>query len=82
MDLANSSMADEECCQMLIDGLLQLNRELEISSPNSFGIEKVCYEEHIEKMANDAVAAGSTGNNPVIPTIDQIEEIYYETYDG
>ena len=82
MDLANSSMSDEECCQMLIDGLLQLNRELEIPSPKSFGIEKVCYEEHIEKMTNDAAAAGSTGNNPVIPTIDQIKEIYCETYDA
>jgi len=82
MDLANSSMSDEECCQMLIDGLLQLNRELEIPSPKSFGIEKVCYEEHIEKMTNDAAAAGSTGTNPVIPTIDQIKEIYCETYDA
>ena len=82
MDLANSSMADEECCQKLVDGLLQLNRELEIPSPKSFGIEKVCYEEHIEKMVNDAVTAGSTGNNPVIPTIDQIKEIYCETYDS
>jgi len=82
MDFANSSMADEECCQMLIDGLHKLNRDLEIPSPKSFGIEKVCYEEHIEKMTNDAAAAGSTGNNPVIPTIDQIKEIYCEIYDN
>ena len=80
MDLANSSMSDEECCKTLIDELLQLNRELEVSSPKSFGIEKVCYEEHIEKMTNDAAAAGSTGNNPVIPTIEQIKDIYCETY--
>jgi alcohol dehydrogenase len=82
MDLTNSSKADGECCQKLIDGLLQLNRELEIPSPNSFGIEKACYEEQIEKMANDAAAAGSTGNNPVIPTINQIKEIYCEAYDA
>jgi alcohol dehydrogenase len=82
MDLGYSSMADEECCKMLIDGLLQLNRELEVSSPKSFGIEKDCYEAQIEKMGNDAVAASSTGNNPVIPTIDQIKEIYCETYDA
>ena len=82
MDFADSSMADEECCKMLIDGLLHLNRDLEIPSPKSFGIEKVCYEEHIEKMATDAAAAGSTGNNPLIPTIDQIKEIYIETYDN
>jgi len=82
MELANSSMTDEECCKMLIDGLLQLNRELEISSPKSFGIENVCYEEHIEKMAKDAATASSTNNNPVIPTFDQIKEIYCETYDA
>lgn len=82
MDFANSSMADEECCKMLIDGLLQLNRQLEIPSPKSFGIDTISYEGHIGKMANDAAAAGSTGNNPVMPTIDQIKEIYCETYDA
>ena len=29
MDFADSSMTDEKCCKMLIDGLLQLNQELE-----------------------------------------------------
>ena len=82
MEFANGSLADEECCKTLIDGLLQLNRELEISSPKSFGIENVCYEEHIEKMAKDAATASSTNNNPVIPTFDQIKEIYCETYDA
>ena len=81
MDFANSSMANEECCQMLIDGLNKLNRDLEIPSPKSFGIEKISYGRHIEKMANDAASASSTGNNPVTPTIDQIKEIYSETYD-
>ncbi len=81
MDLANSSMADEECCQKLIEGLLQLNRKLEIPSPKSFGIDKISYEGYIKKMTDDTAAAGSTGNNPVIPTINQIKEIYYEAYD-
>ena len=81
MDFANNSMADEECCQMLIDGLLQINRELEIPSPKSFGIEKILYEDNIEKMTKDAAEAGSTSNNPIIPTIEQIKEIYCETYD-
>lgn len=81
MDIVNSTMSDEECCKKLIGDLLQLNRELEICSPKSFGIEKSRYDEHIEKMAKDAAAAGSTSNNPVIPTLDQIKEIYCETYD-
>ena len=80
MDLANISSADEECCRSLMDGLSQLYQELEIPSPESFGIDKASYDEHIEKMANDAVNAGSTTNNPVIPTLDQIKEIYHKIY--
>jgi alcohol dehydrogenase len=80
MDIADSSTADEECCQELIDGLLKLNKELEIPSPHSFGIEPTLYEDNIEKMTNDAAAAGSTANNPVIPTADQIKDIYRQTF--
>ncbi|MFH1718413.1 MAG: iron-containing alcohol dehydrogenase [Planctomycetota bacterium] len=82
MDPAGSSMADEECCRMLIDVLTGLNRELEIPSPKSFGIDRTAYEEQIEKMTNDAVGAGSTANNPVVPTADQIRKIYYDVYDS
>lgn len=81
MDLADGSTPDEECCRTLVNELHQLGRELEIPSPKSFGIDKTSYEEHIEKMANDAAVAGSTSNNPVIPTFDQIKEIYCDTYD-
>jgi alcohol dehydrogenase class IV len=82
MNLADSSVADEECCRMLIDGLLALNRELEIPSPKSFGIDRASYEDDVEKMVNDAATAGSTGNNPVVPTVDQIKDIYCDTYDN
>lgn len=81
MDLVDGSISDEECCRILVNELHQLSHELEIPSPKSFGIDKNLYEEHIEKMANDAAAAGSTSNNPVIPTFDQIKEIYCGTYD-
>jgi alcohol dehydrogenase class IV len=80
MGLANISAADEKCCRALIDGLSGLYRELEIPSPESFGIDKASYDEHIEKMANDAVNASSTTNNPVIPTPDQIKKIYHKIY--
>jgi len=80
MGLAGISTADEKCCRALMDGLSQLYQELEIPSLESFGIDKVSYDEHIEKMANDAVNAGSTTNNPVIPTLDQIKEIYHKIY--
>ena len=82
MELADSSAPDQECCRILIDRLGQLNRELEIPSPKSFGIEHASYEKDIEKMTNDAAAATSTANNPIAATAGQIEEIYRDTYAG
>ncbi len=81
-ELADSSAPDEECCQILIAQLLQLNRELDIPSPKSFGIDETSYEKDIEKMTNDAAAAGSTANNPIVATAEQIQGIYRDTYTG
>jgi alcohol dehydrogenase class IV len=78
--LADASTPDEECCQVLIDRLLELNRKLEIPSPKSFGIDETSYEEDIEKMTTDAAAATSTTYNPIIATAGQIEDIYRNTY--
>lgn len=82
MDLADSAAPDNECCQVLIERLLQLNRELEIPSPKSFGIDETSYEKDIDKMTGDAAEAGSTANNPITGSAEQIAAIYRETYDG
>ena len=82
MELAGSSAPDEECGQMLIRGLLELNRELEIPSPKSFGIDEASYEKDVEKMTNDAAGATSTAYNPIAATTEQIKEIYRDTYAG
>jgi len=82
MDLADGSAPDEECCQILIDRLVELNRELEIPSPKAFGIGEVSYEKDIEKMTGDAAGATSTTNNPIAATAEQIKSIYRETYTG
>ncbi len=75
-------MADEECCRILINALMELNRELQIPSPGSFDIDKASYEENMDKMAEDTAAASSTANNPVIPTSDQIRRIYSDIYNS
>jgi len=82
MKLVESSTPDEQCCQMLIEQLLGLNRQLEIPSPKSFGIDEVSYEKDIEKMTTDAAAATSTANSPIIATAEQIKDIYRGAYAG
>ncbi len=76
MNLADEGASDERCCQMLIDELYRLNRELNIATPAAYGIDKSDYQDTIEKMALDASKAGSTANSPVVPTIEQIAGIY------
>jgi len=44
MDLTDDSVGDEECCQILVNELHQLGRELEIPSPKRFGIDEAFYE--------------------------------------
>jgi alcohol dehydrogenase class IV len=82
MKLVESSTPDEQCCQMLIERLLELNRELEIPSPKSFGIDEASYEKDIDKMTTDAAAATSTANNPIMATAEQIKDIYRSAYAG
>lgn len=80
VQLADSSASDEECCQILIDRLLELNRELEIPSPKSFGIDETAYSRDVEKMTTDAAVATSTIYNPIAATAEQIKKIYRDAY--
>ena len=82
MGLARDSTPDSQCSRLLIDALYGLNRELQIPSPKSFGIDRDSYDQNIEKMTADAADAGSTANNPLIPTVEQIKEIYSDIYDA
>ncbi len=76
MNLADESASDERCCQMLVEELHGLNRDLNIPTPASYGIDKSHYQDAIEKMSLDASRAGSTANSPVVPTVEQIAGIY------
>jgi len=82
LHLADSNTSEEKCCRILIDQLMELNQELEIPSPKTFGIDEESYEKQVEKMTNDATAATSTANNPIAATAGQIKDIYRSAYTG
>ena len=60
----------------LVAELRSLNQELEVPSPAEFGIERERYFELRTIMAEQALASGSPGNNPRIPTVDELVELY------
>jgi alcohol dehydrogenase class IV len=80
MGVAEEGEGDQGAAQRLLDALDLLNRELEVPSPQSYGIDKTRYFEVIETMAEQALSSGSPGNNPRVPTKDEIIALYRQVW--
>jgi len=59
------------------DFIEDLVHTLKCPSLSGLGITKDQLDENVEKMANDAIASGSPGNNPRRATLAEIVELYY-----
>ena len=60
----------------LLQELNALNVDLQVPTPEQFGISKTEYFDKTELMAEQALASGSPGNNPRIPSIEEMVSIY------
>jgi alcohol dehydrogenase class IV len=43
-------------------------------------VDRETFDQRVEKMATDALASGSPGNNPVVPDVPQIVELYHQAW--
>jgi len=77
---ATDAQSDEEACHSLVQGLIQMNKDMEVPTPSDFGIEEDKYMGLTKLMAEQALASGSPGNNPRAPSSDEIIELYIEAY--
>lgn len=64
----------------LLEELEALNNELQVPTPEQFGIERQRFFEAMTSMAEQALASGSPGNNPRVPDADEIVEIYRQLW--
>lgn len=76
MGVASEGDSDEAANDKLLTELCALNRELQVPSPGQFGIARERYFELRETMARQALASGSPGNNPRVPTEAEIIDLY------
>jgi alcohol dehydrogenase class IV len=77
MAFCGSSATDEDAGEALIKGLERLNAELGIPKLRDvLRNDRSAFEPHLKKMAEDALASGSPQNNPVVPTADEIMDLY------
>ena len=71
---------DDIAANETIEKVKRLCRNLKIPNLKGYGIDEKQFEEHLEKMADDAIASGSPGNNPRIPSKEEIIELYRYCY--
>ncbi|MCW2731480.1 MAG: alcohol dehydrogenase [Mycobacterium sp.] len=78
--VADPSSSDEIASRAMVEALSQLCRDLEVPTPKSYGIDQDAWTQLTPLMAEQAIASGSPANNPVVPTLEDIECIYGQVY--
>jgi alcohol dehydrogenase class IV len=79
---AAATDADATAAAKLITGLETLNKDLSVPTPSAYGIDEAAWTGKMALMAEQALASGSPGNNPLVPTAEQIVGLYREVWIG
>jgi alcohol dehydrogenase class IV len=81
MNFAEINEPDDLAASRLEDRLEDLNLNLGIPRLSSLDkVDKKSFEHNLKKMAQDALDSGSPANNPVVPGMDEIVELYRAAY--
>lgn len=81
MGVASDTDTDDVANEKLLVELRQLNVDLNVPTPKSYGIDKDKYFSLLPTMAAQAQASGSPGNNPRVPTLDEMASLYEEIWE-
>ncbi len=71
-----TGLTDLEAAQLAAKAVKTLIKDIQIPSLRGLGVEKGKLEQLAPKMAEDAIASGSPGNNPRQATKEEIVELY------
>ena len=78
--VARPGDSDETAVANLVNELTQLNVDLEVPSPERFGIQRAEWDNVLDVMAEQALASGSPSNNPIVPGAGDIRALYQRAY--
>ena len=73
---ADSSDNTKQANQKLMEELYALNDELQVPTLEDFGVDREHFFSNLETMATQALASGSPSNNPRIPDVGEMIELY------
>ena len=71
---------DNTACENLIKGLYKLNKDFDVPSMKTFGIDEKNFEDQLENMATDAEISGAPGLNPRVPSVKEMINLYGEAW--
>lgn len=80
LGVATAEDSDEVSSKRLVEELAQLCRDVQVPTPKDYGIDSANWHNLIPLMAEQALASGSPGNNPKVPTDAEIRDIYAQIY--
>ena len=80
MGVAETGEGDQAAVARLIEALTALNADLDVPTPEAYGIARDVWHDHIPLMAEQAIASGSPGNNPRVAEAAEIEGLYREIW--
>jgi alcohol dehydrogenase class IV len=71
---------DDIACEKLIKGLYKLNKDFDVPSMETFGINKKNFEEELKNMATDAEVSGAPNLNPRVPSVSEMISLYGQAW--
>ncbi|OZF46549.1 alcohol dehydrogenase [Rhodococcus sp. 14-2470-1b] len=77
---AGRTDSDDIASARLIEFIDTLCSDVEVPRPSTYGIDEAKWDSLIPLMAEQALASGSPGNNPVVPTADEIADLYRSVF--
>lgn len=76
MAVAGEGEGDQAAVNRLHEALRDMNRTYRVPGPRAYGIDEVKWFGVIEEMAAQALASGSPGNNPRVPSQAEVVALY------
>lgn len=77
---ASDQDQDRLAADKLVDRLQVFSSNLAVPTPRSFGINEQEWKKLTPLMAQQAIDSGSPGNNPVVPQVAEVAELFDEIY--
>lgn len=81
MGLTGPDDSDALAVRKLVRQLQDLNRDLDVPTPRSYGIDETRWRDLLPLMATQAIASGSPANNPRVPDPETVEMLYHAAWD-